>query len=114
MSLLALARGELQQEGLADDEMRFAVSLDMRYEGQAYELNIPFSHEAVEMFHAAHERSYGHAMTWRNVELINIRVQGIGNIDKPSIDAVEVAPHEAGRIWREGCARWRRDSIVSA
>ncbi len=94
-SLLALARRELQQEGLADDEMRFGASLDMRYEGQAYELNIPFSQKAAEAFHDSHERSYGHAMRGRNVEIINIRVHGIGSIDKPSIDAAEVAPHEA-------------------
>ena len=34
-------------------------------------------------------------MTWRNVEIINLRVQGIGNINKPSMDAAETVPHEA-------------------
>ncbi len=93
--LLAATRSELEREGLSEDEMRFVVSLDMRYEGQAYELNIPFSAEAVEAFHAAHERSYGHAMRWRNVEIINLRVNGIGSIDKPTIEAVTASPHEA-------------------
>lgn len=93
--LLASARGELKREGIADDEMRFNASLDMRYEGQAYELNIPFGSEAVEAFHAEHERSYGHAMRWRNVEIINIRVNGIGSIEKPSIEAVPGEQHEA-------------------
>ncbi len=96
--LLASARRELEQEGITENEMRFIVSLDMRYEGQAYELNIPFSGEAIAAFHAAHERSYGHAMRWRNVEIINMRVNGIGSIDKPNMEAAPVEPHETQAI----------------
>ena len=93
--LLDLARAELEREGIRDDEMRFIISLDMRYEGQAYELNIPFGDAAAQAFHAEHERSYGHAMRWRNVEIINIRAQGLGSVDKPGLDAVAVEPHAA-------------------
>ena len=93
--LLSAARGELERESIAEDQMRFSVSLDMRYEGQAYELNIPFSGEALEAFHAAHERSYGHAMRWRKVEIINIRVSGIGGIVKPNMETAPVEPHDA-------------------
>ena len=93
--LLARARHELGQEGIASDDMRFAASLDMRYEGQAYELNIPFGVDVIEAFHREHERTYGHAMRWRNVEIINSRVNGIGAIDKPAIAPVEAQPHKA-------------------
>ena len=93
--LLARARRELRQEGIASDDMRFVASLDMRYEGQAYELNLPFGAEVIEAFHAEHERTYGHAMRWREVEIINSRVNGIGAIDKPPIAAVEAQPHQA-------------------
>ncbi len=93
--LLARARVELQQEGIADADMRFVASLDMRYEGQAYELNIPFGADVIEAFHLEHERTYGHAMRWREVEIINSRVNGIGRIEKPEIAAVEAEPHEA-------------------
>ena len=86
---------ELEREGIAAEEMRFAASLDMRYEGQAYELNIPFGAGALEAFHAEHERSYGHAMRWRSVEIINIRVGGIGGIVKPELAAQPLEPHEA-------------------
>ena len=55
----------MRQEGIAGDEMRFAATLDMRYEGQAYELNIPFDERAAEAFHESHERAYGHAIRWR-------------------------------------------------
>ncbi len=97
--LLARARHELQQEGIAGADMRFVGSLDMRYEGQAYELNIPFGDDdVIEAFHSEHERTYGHAMRWRNVEIINSRVNGIGRIEKPAIAKVEAQQHEAVAI----------------
>ena len=93
--LLTLARVELERERIRDDKMRFVVSLDMRYEGQAYELTIPFGSAAAEAFHDEHERSYGHALRRRNVEIINIRAQGFGIVDKPGITAVVAEPHTA-------------------
>lgn len=97
-ALLARARHELQQEGIGSDDMRFVASLDMRYAGQAYELNIPFGADVIEAFHLEHERTYGHAMRWREVEIINSRVNGIGAIDKPAISTVDAQPHEAVAI----------------
>ena len=96
--LLDAARMELERENIAEDDMRFAASLDMRYEGQAYELNVPLGSQAVEAFHAEHERSYGHAMRWRTVEIINLRLSGIGSIEKPQLAAMDAQPHEAKAI----------------
>ncbi len=96
--LLTLAAAELQQEGIAERDTRFAATLDMRYRGQAYELNIPFDESAAESFHQAHERSYGHAIRWRAVEIVNMRVAGIGAIDKPQFAEAEASPHQAEPI----------------
>ena len=93
--LLERARRELQQEGIAGEDMRFVSSLDMRYVGQAYELNVPFGADVIEAFHLKHERTYGHAMRWREVEIVNSRVNGIGRIDKPRLAAAEALPHAA-------------------
>ena len=68
--LVAQAAAELRQEAIAEGDMRFAVTLDMRYEGQAYELNVAYDERAIEAFHQAHERAYGHAMRWRRVEVV--------------------------------------------
>ncbi len=96
--LLALAESELRREGIAQDDMRFAATLDMRYEGQAYELNIPFDERATESFHEAHERAYGHAIRWRAVEIVNLRLAGIGAIEKPVFEVAATIPHEAAPI----------------
>ena len=93
--LLAQARSELQQEQIAEGDMVFKVSLDMRYEGQAYELNIPFDEAAVDAFHEAHERTYGHAIRWRAVEIVNMRINGSGIIEKPVFEPDAINDHEA-------------------
>ncbi len=96
--LLALAEDELRQEGIAEEDMRFAATLDMRYEGQAYELSVPFDERAADFFHEAHERAYGHAIRWRKVEVVNLRVTGSGAIEKPEFELAETTNHQAAPI----------------
>ncbi len=86
-NLLTRARDELAREGIDAANMTFTSLLDARYRGQAYELTIPFTPSVgVESaFHAAHERAYGHALPGRAVELVNLRVQATGLIDKPML-----------------------------
>lgn len=86
--LVSMAQADLQREGIAETDMNFDVSLDLRYEGQAYELNIPFAPAVAQDFHHTHEQTYGHALRQRPVEIVNLRVHGVGLIDKPSFQAV--------------------------
>jgi N-methylhydantoinase A len=50
-------------------------SLDIRYRGQGYELNVPHSPDALEAFHLKHEQRYGFADRNRPVELVNLRLR---------------------------------------
>lgn len=93
--LVAMAQSDLQREGIAETDMSFEVSLDLRYEGQAYELNIPFAPAVAQDFHHTHEQTYGHALRQRPVEIVNLRVNGIGLIDKPAFHAVRADPTAA-------------------
>jgi N-methylhydantoinase A len=52
-----------------------ARSLDLRYAGQGYELNIPFVPEFVQNFHRMHQKRYGHADECKPVEIVNIRLR---------------------------------------
>ncbi len=52
-------------------------SLDVRYAGQGYELNIPWSPAFVSQFHEHHRRRYGYSDTKRTVEIVNARVRKI-------------------------------------
>src|SRR6202051_1971386 len=73
------ARRVLDAEGFSRDKMRFQRSLDMRYLGQAYELNIPVSplgstgQDVIFAFHRAHERRYGYHHKTKKVEIVNVR-----------------------------------------
>lgn len=53
------------------------LSLDMRYVGQGYELNVPWTTDFVEQFHKLHERRYGYADRARPVQVVNARVRMI-------------------------------------
>jgi N-methylhydantoinase A len=63
---------EFETEGLEGNSFR---SVDLRYRGQGYELNIPYGPEMVSAFHALHERRYGFANHDRSVDIVNIRVR---------------------------------------
>jgi len=63
---------ELRKEGLRSMANR---SVDMRYAGQGYELNVPTGPDMLQSFHQAHRRRYGHADESRTVEVVNVRVR---------------------------------------
>ena len=87
------AREDLKAEGVKEDAIRFHISADLRYLGQAHELNVPLLHTKVaedwaidqefmrdiaSLFHAEHVRRYGHALDDQPVELVTLRLQAVG------------------------------------
>ena len=77
----AVGRERMRAEGVPADGVRVAYSADMRYAGQAYELEVPIAApvaaerivEILAAFHAVHERVYGYARTRQPVEFVNVR-----------------------------------------
>lgn len=74
--LRADGRQQLVEEGAHNDEISCENSIDMRYRGQSYTLNIPWldNEQALEDFHRKHEQRYGHSMDME-VEVITLRVK---------------------------------------
>jgi N-methylhydantoinase A len=87
--LKAQALRVLDAEGFPSDKIRLQHSLDMRYLGQAYELNIPISqvgrigHGVIQAFHRAHEMRYEYHHENKNIEIVNARCRATGITDKP-------------------------------
>jgi N-methylhydantoinase A len=52
-------------------------SIDVRYLGQGYELNIPFARLMIREFHAAHRRRYGYDHPNREVEFVTLRLRSV-------------------------------------
>ncbi len=76
-------RAILRIEGLDDARMTFERLLDMRYEGQSFELSIPVPtrrvdrrlvRNAARAFHVAHKKRYGYSDAKIPVEVVNLRV----------------------------------------
>jgi len=93
--LLDEAKSTLKTEGIPEDSIRVDFTVDIRYLGQFNEVNValPMSSEGkvgeedvknlVELFHQTHDTLYGYSMAGAELELINIRLQAIGNTEKP-------------------------------
>jgi len=77
----AAGRARMREEGVPAEEVRAVHSADMRYVGQAYELEVPLPAPltrermpaVVQAFHATHERVYGYARAQQPTELVNLR-----------------------------------------
>ena len=52
-------------------------SIDLRYAGQGYELNVPYSRSVVSGFHKAHAKRYGYSHPEREVELVTVRLRAV-------------------------------------
>ena len=55
--------------------IRYQRSVDVRYRGQGYELNIPLSSRLLHDFHREHARRYGYSHPGRDVELVTLRAR---------------------------------------
>jgi len=72
--LRARARQELRAEGWRG-KTAHECSVDIRYRGQGYELNIPFTSGLIAAFRREHERRYGYSYPGREVELVTLRLR---------------------------------------
>ena len=106
-ALLDRAEREMRAEAFAPDQLIVARSLDMRYAGQSYELNIPNASEMpahvgsvaglVERFHAAHERRFGYARADASVEVVNLRLTATAETANPPISPHPLSNADASR-----------------
>jgi len=68
------AKGEFAKEGWSGAP-HFERSLDLRYRGQGYELNLPDAGNVVESFHQEHQQRYRYHHSGRDLELVTIRLR---------------------------------------
>ena len=83
------ARTDFAAEGETTAELVLAPSVDVRYQGQGYELNLPVSDDYEAAFHRLHDQRYGYADPRRATEVVNVRVHAVASartIDLPRAD----------------------------
>ncbi|MFO7322535.1 MAG: hydantoinase/oxoprolinase family protein [Chloroflexota bacterium] len=113
--LEAEARAALDAEGVAEPEMIFRPSVDMRYQGQAYELSVPYGDDLAERFHRLHEQTYGHALRDRAVEVVTLRLEATCITRKPALEPelLEANAAPSARIGQraDGVAIYLREKL---
>jgi N-methylhydantoinase A len=67
-------------------------SIDIRYRGQGYELNIPFSRNLLPDFHEAHAQRYGYSHPDREVELVTLRLRAIVKSPQAKLATQQLIP----------------------
>ncbi len=84
--ILQRARMEMAVEGIRADQLILQFSMDLRYVGQSYEINVAYDNPpgTLARFHVAHLQRFGHADERLPVELVTLRVKAIGQTTKPS------------------------------
>ena len=78
----------LKSEGVTKNKMVFNFSVDMRYIGQEYYVNIPVNplldlKKIEKDFHKTYNDKYGHSQLNAPVEITNLRLAAFGLIDRP-------------------------------
>ena len=83
--LATIARRDLAADG--DPQLRFG--LDLRYEGQSFELTVPWDSESIprsiDQFHRAHDRRYSYSLPEHPVQIVSIRLDGIVPTEAPAL-----------------------------
>jgi N-methylhydantoinase A/oxoprolinase/acetone carboxylase beta subunit len=75
-------RRDMGEDGFASASIVFERTLDMRYGGQSYEINIPYAGKAgaplETAFHREHQKLYSYAQPESPMEIVNIRLKARG------------------------------------
>ncbi len=113
------ARTALRREGFAEARQRHERSVNARYNGQSFELEVKWAdgETLIERFHRAHEARYGYAQEAKAVEIVSARVRSVGLVEKPEGNertrarsrTQHVAPHRTAPVY---LARGRIETAV--
>jgi N-methylhydantoinase A len=83
--LMEMGTSDLISEGIGSEKIEIQPSIDARYVGQSYELNIPYNRDFLAQFHSAHQTAYGYAYPDKHIEIVNLRVRAIGKVTEISL-----------------------------
>jgi N-methylhydantoinase A len=68
---------DLNEQGISEKVTKFIYSLDLRYKGQSYEINVAYGENLVESFNEKHKLLYGYSIPSEQIELVNVRLHSI-------------------------------------
>ena len=90
-----------ENEGVPGPRRSLEWTTDLRYVGQNYEIQVPWSGRAfdrgavaelAQAFHAAHEQQYGFASEVETIQLVSVRARAVGALPVPPIPRLDPRP----------------------
>ncbi len=82
------AESDAKREGFTPREIQYRAELDLRYQGQSYELTIPFGPRFQQNFAKAHRKKFGFIHPRHPVEVVNVRLQARVILEKIKLSPV--------------------------
>ncbi len=117
------AVAQLRKEGVADEDIEVQWSMDMRYVGQSYEINIPVDRgfrfskssfgEIIERFHERHQQKYEYSSKDERTEIVNLRVTSIGKTPDIKLRTLEKGDRDPARALKYEREVWFNSDFVN-
>ena len=99
------AQAWLARERVPQSEQSFRYHIDARYQGQNFEVIVAMQRVAADgmarfvgAFAAAHQREYGYDVPGRAVEIVNCRLQAVGNVAKAPLREIATTGDVASAV----------------
>ncbi|CAM3617714.1 5-oxoprolinase [Bordetella sputigena] len=98
----------LARDGVEPPRRAFNYHADLRYQGQFHVITIALDAPdngawdlaaVAERFHARHQQAYGHSDPDSAIEIVNLRLEAVGSVDKPSFRPVATRASGEPRPW---------------
>jgi N-methylhydantoinase A len=99
------AERDLKGEGWLE-KTRHSLSVDVRFRGQGYEINVPYTRRLVKTFQRQHRQRYGYSYADREIEVVTLRLRSSVKSSQSRF-----AGTRAGRIFAETQKRNASDSL---
>ncbi|WP_323039144.1 hydantoinase/oxoprolinase family protein [Gemmobacter sp.] len=112
--LMATGRTWIAGEGSNLGDPVFAVTADLHYEGEAFDINVPAPADGsridvaalCEAFHQQHERQYGFRDPDSPIEIVTLRLRVTANLPRvptsTTVGTVVAVPVEQRQVWHDG------------
>ena len=109
---------KFERDGLDANSIAYSRSGDLRYVGQGYELRVPIADGSVgdaallllfEDFQEIHRTEYGHGFENSPIEIVNIRLTGIGRMPKIKLGGINGADDLADAELESSRCTFRRN-----
>ena len=105
-SMVKQSEEDLHREGVSPEQAVIIRTVDVRYVGQAFDLNVSLMPQFREKFDRVHQERYGYCQQDAPVEIVNVRVRAIGRVPPPSITKFPLGATDAT------VAKWEERPVV--